>query len=172
VTFIHYGPNWLADRFGNANPCKSVLEVALMGTNIADRDLSVVKCFKQARMVLLNGTDVKGPGLNELAHLSRLEELDLTKSAITDEGLTHLRGIQKIKRLSLARTKVSDQGVIQLQQMNHLQELDLEDTKVTDMSFQYLIHLPLKWLNVRRTLITTNGIESFQKQNPTVHVTR
>jgi len=171
VAFSHYGPDWLVKLLGNAYPCKSVREVG-MGYQTSDGDLSVVASLKQARIVMLNATDVRGPGLARLKDMPKLEDLDLTKSAITDEGLKYLNGLQTIKRLSLARTKITDQGVSHLQQVNNLKELNLEDTKVTDVSFQYLSRLPLKWLNVRRTLVTTNGTASFQKRNPTVHISQ
>jgi Leucine-rich repeat (LRR) protein len=168
VDFNYHGPNWLVKLWGNAYPCKTVREV-IMGQRTSDRDLSVLASLKYVRIVMLNLTDVKGPGLAQLKNMPKLENLDLTKSAITDEGLVYLNGLA-IKDLSLAATKITDEGVIQLQHLTNLQNLDLADTKVTDRSFQYLSHLPLKWLNIRSTLITSNSIASFQKEHPDVHI--
>ena len=169
VAFSHYGPEWIVKFFGNAYPCKSVREVG-MGYRTSDGDLSFITSLKQVRVVMLNATDVKGPGLARLKVLPKLESLDLTRSAITDEGLAYLDKLKTLKMLGLAGTGITDQGVIRLRQQSDLQELDLAETKVTDLSFQCLSRFRLKWLNVRGTLMTPSGIASFQRQNPSVHI--
>lgn len=170
VTFIHHGPGWLVKCLGIAYPFKSVLEIGLIGTNVTDSNLSVVEPLNEANIVLLNAANVRGPGLALLRDLPRLEELDLTKSGITDDGLKYLSSLQKLRKLSLARTQITDQGIFHLEHLNNLQELDLEDTAVTDISLQYLSRLPLKWLNVRRTLITSEGLSELKKRNPTLNI--
>lgn len=171
VSFVYYGPRWLKAFVGNSYPFKSP-ETIGFGLKTTDDELKLVTYLKQTKMVFLNGTEVKGPGLIYLKGMPNLQEVDLTGSAITDKGLQYMDAFPNVKRLTLAKTEITDQGMFYLEQMSNLEELTLAETKVTDLSLHYLTNLPLKDLDIRGTSITSNGVSYLKKSNPVVDIVR
>jgi len=163
VEISQKGPRWFAGLFGDYYPFRRVFLVEL-GFGNSDADVKVIESLPQAKMVFLNGTTVRGPGLAVLSSLRALQFVDLTQSDITDEGLQYLDGIQTLQRLGLARTKISDAGLAHLRSCVNLRELDLEGTAVTDAGLYHLESAPLKRLDIRGTLVTSKGI-SWAKRN-------
>jgi hypothetical protein len=171
VKWISHGPTWLVRLCGDAYPLRSV-ELVELGSQCSDQDLSEIESLRQARILFLNGAKVNGQGLATLKNWPRLETLDLTKCTISDDGVQYVTASRGLKTLSLARTQVSDSGLFFLADLRSLEELDLEDTSVTDRGLQALSHLSLKRLNVRRTMVTDQGVAQLMSNNSAVHVVR
>jgi hypothetical protein len=156
VTFRYSGPVWLRRLFGRVYPFKTVDTVLLGGAS--DADLLEAAAFPDLEVLMLNGRKVNGPGLIHLQRLKKLESLDLTKSNITDQDMQYVGALNSLKKLGLSRTDLTDRGLAHLKTLTRLRELDLEGTKVTDEGLHQLAGLPLKELRLRKTAITSDGV--------------
>ena len=75
---------------------------------------------------------VGGEGLEQIAGLSALEDLELRKTKITDADLTYLAGLKELSHLDLSETQITDAGLEALLGLSHLHTLILNGTQVTD----------------------------------------
>ena len=118
----------------------------------------------------LTHTNVKNKDIAQLAHLRDLETLNLHMTKMHEgpiPGLDQLR----LKFLRLNRTRIDDESIAALRAMKTLEHLDLTRTKVTDAGLKHLESLPnLRKLILRRSLVTQNGYDAFEKDHPTVSV--
>lgn len=170
AVWTDFGPRWLANVMGRAYPFKSVTVVMFGISRITDADLENILPLKHVEYVVLNGADVRGTDLSPLRDLPSLRSLDLTGAKMTDDTLKCIGTLTNLEWLSLGRTSVTDQNVSNLFQLRHLGELDLSRTKVTDLCLGCVSNLPLTSLDVRNTMITSNGVANIKKVNPSIEV--
>ena len=79
---------------------------------------------KEGRKLIGGNTDGKGfmqaltgdAGIESLAALSQLEELNLAATMVGDAGLEQLQKLESLKRVNLSATFVSDESVAKLRQ--------------------------------------------------------
>ena len=83
-------------------------------------------------MLVLSNTYVEGPGIKNLAGLTRLRELRFTSSPIRDEAMETLIKLPALTRLSLAYTDLTRKGIAQLPGVRTLTELDLSGVDIDD----------------------------------------
>jgi len=171
VTFEQHGPRWLRKWFPQQNPFRRV-DIVSLSPDSTDDDLVQCVQFKDLQQLLLNGSQVKGPGLKCLRQLPRLHTIDLTKSSINDDGLKYVEEIDTIETLLLGRTGVTDAGLRNIQHLTRLKELNLDGTKVTDDSLPILIKFPLKELNLRGTSVAPHGISQLKEAKPALEITK
>ena len=75
---------------------------------------------------------VGGESLRHITPLKRLRVLDLGYCrALDDAGLQHLAALTQLEELDLPCTSVSDHGLKTLKQMKSLRKLDLSYTQVS-----------------------------------------
>jgi hypothetical protein len=120
------------------------------------RDLTLDKCgvlsllpLSQAstlRHLSLDDTPVADGELENLADLA-LETISLNDVPITDEGITHVCRNAQLRRVWLAGTAITDASLARLGALPHLERLD-----------------------VRRTLVTAEGIAALTGRRPRLHV--
>ncbi len=64
----------------------------------------------------LSDTRVTDAGLDQIAKLPLLHDLDLDRTPITDEGIMKLAGLKKIVRLGVTSKSVTKEGVAKFRQ--------------------------------------------------------
>jgi hypothetical protein len=103
-----------------------------------------------------------------LGELDGLRELDLSGSSVTDAGLGLLAGAgaQSLMALTLWGTSVTDAGLDHLVELPSLVELDLGATAITDQGLAELALLPLRWLSLRDSLVTVEGLRALREALP------
>jgi internalin A len=99
---------------------------------------------------------VTDAGLEPIASLKRLEELNLGGTKITDLGLAKLKGLIELRSLDLSRTQVTGKGLENLAGLSKLTSLSLwKASRIGDDALPYLSALKnLKFLDVTETKIT------------------
>jgi hypothetical protein len=110
---------------------------------------------------------VTDAGVEHLANLRELKNLDLSSSQLTDGGLAHLSQLTNLKVLNLAKTKISDHGLKQLTSIKSLRQLHLSGTKVSDDGLQHLERLQqLTGVDLQATAVTQAGAERLMAKLP------
>lgn len=114
--------------------------------------------------ISLAGTGISDVGLQQLANLSNLQELDLSSTVVSDGGLEALVSQKNLRTLNLRKTLVTGTGLIHLAANRKLAKLDLTDCPVTDESFEVVTNLPLSLqvLSLSNTPITDRSLERLQ----------
>ncbi|HYW49064.1 MAG TPA: hypothetical protein VE861_00585 [Gemmatimonadaceae bacterium] len=85
---------------------------------------------------------VSDGGLEALARLPQLEDLDLSGTSISDAGLSMLGSLPSLRRLSLAWTRVTDAGITALRHCARLEQVHLIGTACGDGAVRALAGLP------------------------------
>ena len=132
----------------------------LSNSTVSDAGLATLAKLGSLEVLRLAGTlvegQVEGLGLDQLAALPNLRELDLgatrlddralpgvgkltgltrlrlSYTEISDGGLQHIAGLQKLESLQLAGTDIGDAALVHIGKFTHLRELNLNQTRFTD----------------------------------------
>jgi Leucine-rich repeat (LRR) protein len=83
---------------------------------------------------------VTDAGLDSIASLRRLEELNLAGAKITDLGLAKLRALADLRELDLSRTQVTGQGLEALTGLPKLARLNLSSAPRIDQNSLPVLH--------------------------------
>jgi len=142
-----WAPAWLVDTLG-VDYFVGVVDASFSG-NCSDRELA------------------------HTGHLSRLEQLSLTRSRISDAGLVHLRGLAHLSWIGLSDTQVTDAGLVHLKGLTSLSGIDLSRTQVTDAGLANLKGLTnLSTVDLRGTQVTDAGVNELKNALPSLTVLR
>jgi len=146
----------------------ALYSLVLWGTNVADAWLPHLTGLTGLGTLDLGyqplRDDEDGPitdaGLPCLAHLTQLNDLNLSHTGVTDAGLSHLAGLTRLGTLGLGYTHVTDFGLPYLASLTRLRMLDLSNCQqVTDMGLQYVTGLrQLDILSLSYTQVTDAGL--------------
>ncbi|HUT47000.1 MAG TPA: hypothetical protein VMX36_11990 [Sedimentisphaerales bacterium] len=90
---------------------------------LAPDDLMILQCYD---------TEIVDDQLRHTAHLTGLQELDLSETNILGTGLKYLAKLDSLKKLWLANTHVGDDELSCLLDLPSLEGLGLRDTPTTD----------------------------------------
>lgn len=97
-----------------------------------DRLPAVARC-KELRELVLGQSKVTAAGVEKLTALTRLEHLDLSDSpGVGDAAMAHLAKLDRLEVLRLSRTKVGDKGLDALKPLEGLRVLDVRKTNVKE----------------------------------------
>ena len=125
---------------------------------VADQDLAALAPLRNLKLLWFYREDRAGglppsgeararitdAGLQHLAGLTRLEQLNLMGHRITDAGLRHLAGLTRLTDLNLSGPGITDAGLEHLRRLGRLERLSLYQTRVTPAGRRALRrHLPL-----------------------------
>lgn len=103
-----------------------------------------------------SGTDV---GMEYLAHLQQLEELNIAWSNVTDAGFRHVSNLSRLRRLSVQHTKITDAALANLSGLTDLEVLELNQAGMTDAAMVHLRPLTkLAFLDIGRSDVTDGGV--------------
>ena len=87
---------------------------------------------------LANSKALTDDGIEYLARMPQLRELDLSQTGVTDRGLEVLRNLPNLETLSLVLTRVTDSGIEHLRDCHSLQRLNLMWTNTGDGAIRAL----------------------------------
>lgn len=147
--------------------------IYLRNCDINDISLKRLEGLTQLQYLSLEGSKIKGDGLEVLKSLPALKSLSLNGTKITDESLTHLHGAKNLTILLLNDTDVSDDGTTTLALLPRLEWLYLNRTKVTDASMKKLGNLrDLRFLSLLGTSVSDSGVADLHAIVPSVRVRR
>lgn len=115
----------------------------------------------------VGATDVGDAELERLKAMAQLRCLDLYGTKITDAGLRHLAGLTRLETLRLDRTQIGDVGVAHLKALKQLKRLGLARTRITDGALEHLTGLNhLAELDLRLTNVTAEGVTKIEQALP------
>jgi internalin A len=111
--------------------------------------------------VNLRGSWVSDVELIDIAHLPKLERLDLSHTRITDEGMLNLKSATGIRELNLYYTElITDQGMAAIRNWTMLRRLNVRGTRVANGTLEIASHLPhLEALDIANTQVTDNALD-------------
>jgi hypothetical protein len=102
-----------------------------------------------------------------------LQQVALIESDVTDEGLQTLAQIGRIAQLNLWSDHVTDEGVEYLVALNGLPSLSLHSAGVTDAAIPRLAKLKnLWWLDISQTAITSAGVKNLLESSESIRHAR
>jgi formylglycine-generating enzyme required for sulfatase activity/Leucine-rich repeat (LRR) protein len=137
-------------------------ELTLWSTQVDD--VSSLRNLKKLAKLELLFSQAGVTGLDHLAELPALKELDLTGTATTDEAVKDIASLKKLETLSLGRTSVTDACLHHLAGLDRLRSLELGGTAITDDGLQAIQSLPrLEMLSLSGTKITDEGLRHVAK---------
>ncbi|MCI0699848.1 MAG: hypothetical protein L0241_02020 [Planctomycetia bacterium] len=177
------------------NGIKNIYALRLTNGPITNAGLKHLNSMTSLEVLWIKGCDkITYEGLDSIARLTRLRELDLSDSPANDQTVKVINQCQELTRLRVGGTKITDTGVQALMGQK-LKALDLSVTAVTDAGLSKLstllslnvlmltgcnitdaglLHLKecrkLEHLDVAETKVSKKGIEMLKKQFPMLTV--
>jgi hypothetical protein len=97
------------------------VEDSLFGNQCA----AVISRFSHLCFLKLRATQLNDDGLEHIAKIGTLEELDLEWTSVTDAGIRHLTQLIELRELNLDRTSVHGPGLAHLTNLTKLRLIEL-----------------------------------------------
>ena len=147
-------------------------QLAFSFDDVSDTGLAQLRGLVQLRGLWLsrNGM-ITDSGLKQLAELTKLEVLTLSRTKITDAGLEHLKGLSQLTALDLGDTQITDAGLEHIKNFGALRFIILKNTKVTDGGLAHLKGLrELRGLWVSGTNVTEEGMQDLKNALPNLRI--
>ncbi|MCU0959900.1 MAG: hypothetical protein MUF48_07320 [Pirellulaceae bacterium] len=136
--------------------------LSVTGDRVSDAALQHVGQLPKLRTLVLN-TNITDAGLDMLAGLTRLEQLDLSQTRITDVGIANLTNYPNLHTLILNSTAITNEALETIAGLKTIQKLYLGNTAVDDGAIESLQQMEqLRLLFLLDTPITPAGIEQLQ----------
>jgi hypothetical protein len=111
-------------------------------SELGDSGLIAIEGMVGLKRLSLNGSyKLTDAGLEYLAGLKSLEDLDLSNTPLRGTGLSWLRGLKKRKKLDLSGSEMRDAQLVHVAAFGGLEELDLGSTPLTFESVRQLSQL-------------------------------
>lgn len=107
-----YQPAFLSDLL-QVN--EQIISLNLTNLPITDADLETLARFTNLEMLRLNGTDITGATLGQLASCSKLTSLALANTALQVDLSDVLTNLPSLEKVYLWNTRVSDEALAKLQ---------------------------------------------------------
>lgn len=95
------------------------------------------------RKLDLSNCAIQGEGLQHIAALANLRELNLTLTPVTDDALRHLGGLTELRVLGLASTQCTGTGFAHLQSLRKLESVNFHFTPLNDAGLQAISQVPI-----------------------------
>ncbi len=153
-------------------------ELTTLETLVVDHtELTDISLVAIQRMTCLKRLSLRGSykltdgGLEHLAGLKSLEDLDLSHTHVRGSGLRMLTGLESLKKLNLDGSRLADAEMADVASLAALEELDLTSTKITPASLGELSRLThLRSLHLLVTGITASSVEGLKKSLPKLEI--
>lgn len=156
--------------------------VAVGGNKVTDVGLNVLRLLPNLEAVDLAGTQrtdsgpwssaVSDKGLETLAQLRQLRELNLRSHKLTDAGMPWLGKLPHLAVLDLGQTPISARGLESLSNTASLRSLTLwKCARIGDDAVAVLSRMTqLEWLDVEDSSITPDGLARLKAALPKTRV--
>ncbi len=132
------------------------------GPKITDAGLEVVAGLKKLRELDIQGSKITDEGLKTILKIKSLRSLSLDFDFITKKNVSQWEGFEKLTYLSLSKSDTDDQTITDLAGLKNLQSLDLSETRISDNCIPDLLKLKnLEYLNLQNTAISGEGFEKL-----------
>jgi len=95
------------------------------------------------RRIDLANCAIQGPGLEHIAKLITLREVNLTLTPVTDEALQHLGGLPELRFLGLASTQCTGTGFVHLKGLKKLENVNFHFTPLNDAGLEAISQVPI-----------------------------
>lgn len=189
LRFLHFDGVLTDDGLARLGPLKALQTLDLSGTHVTDGSMSALVRHSQLRNLDLS--DIKGPGLRDLASLASLRALsppfialkylaplrqlrilDLRfHEGVTDSELEELAPLSRLRSLELQDTKVTKHGMAALARLKELRTLGLYGTPVDDAALHAMAAIgSLERLNLGETKITDAGLKELSRLDNLTHL--
>jgi formylglycine-generating enzyme required for sulfatase activity/WD40 repeat protein/endonuclease YncB( thermonuclease family) len=175
-------------KIGQPGNRVTAIKFTANASKLTDDHLRQLRKFDVLRSVDLHGTAITDAGLDHLAALTDLVELNLNWTKVTparvvrlvkgrskfqglelsgvpfgDSDLADLKGLTGLRSLSLRGSSVTDKGLAHLKSLTKLRVLSLMSTGIGDAGLEHLKGLTdLEDLDLDRTAITDAGLERLK----------
>jgi hypothetical protein len=135
---------WVHSEGGTVtrNDAGDIIGVDLSSTWVRDADLAKLGGLAHLQLLHLSQTKITDIGLEHLAFLEDVRELNLEYAeAVTEDGVAHLKTWRHLERLNLRGTQVASRVFEHLAGLTALRSLDLGFSRVEDAGFEHLASL-------------------------------
>lgn len=108
---------------------------------------------------------IQGEGLQHIAALAGLRELNLTLTPVSDDALRHLGGLTELRILGLASTQCTGTGFAHLKSLRKLESVNFHFTPLNDAGLQAISQVPISdrlWF--AHTRFTDEGAAHLKSQ--------
>ena len=130
--------------------------------HLSDDGAKLLGGFPRLLDLSLAGSPVTGKGLAEIAHLSKLQRLDLTTCRkIADADFAVLGDLYELRSLSLSETAAGDLAAAGLAKLNYLRDLRIGSQQLTDSGARQLcglVALEFIAINPEATALTDKSL--------------
>lgn len=146
--------------------CQHLELLSIAGRQIDDGALVHIRDLPALKVLVLHGNFTDG-AMDTVAHLTKLEQLDLTQCPITDNGLQQLPSLTDLQVLILNGTQMSNASLPAISELKKLSELYLGDTAIDDAAVEQLQKMQqLDRLFIKGTKISEDGVNRLLQALP------
>ncbi|MCA9246171.1 MAG: hypothetical protein KDA42_03620, partial [Planctomycetales bacterium] len=152
---------WVSEEgLAKLDGLKNLEEIYLARTLVGDDAMKELQRFPKLKRLRISQTSVTGAGLEHLAPIKTLVDLDLSEnSQLDDAGLAPLADMKQLTKLNLWRVAMTDEGAAHLAGLTRLEWLNLDNTQLTDAGLPYLAGMAkLSFLHLGSTSVSDDGL--------------
>lgn len=128
------------DLYNGNNPLKGK---GGRNERVTDAWLKRVSDTATLKRIDLANCAIQGEGLEHIARLTGLRELNLTLTPVSDDALKHLAGLTELRVLGLASTKCTGTGFAYLNALRKLENVNFHFTPVNDAGLEAIAKVPI-----------------------------
>lgn len=173
------GPQWLSlatgdtgteifdvpaaiDLYNGNNPLKGK---GGRNERVTDEWLKRLSGLTTLRRLDLANCAIQGEGLQHIATLTGLREVNLTLTPVTDDAMKHLGGLTELRVLGLASTQCTGTGFTHLKGLRKLESVNFHFTPLNDAGLQAISQVPISGrLWFAHTRFTDEGAAHLKSQ--------
>lgn len=150
------------DLYNGNNPLKGK---GGRNERVTDDWLKRLSGLTTLRRLDLANCAIQGNGLQHIASLAGLRELNLTLTPVTDDALKHLGGLTELRTLGLASTQCTGTGFAHLKALRKLESVNFHFTPLNDAGLQAISQIPISGrLWFAHTRFTDEGAAHLKSQ--------
>jgi len=144
------------------------------GDDLTDTEkLMPLKTHAKLKQINCVYTNLNDAGLQIIAKINSLENLNLQGTPITNTGISYLTSLENLKFLRLKECElIDDQCLLDLNKIKNLEELEIQETQITARGLSYLSNENLKLivLEISNNNFEQTNLLEFSKQLPNCEI--
>lgn len=99
--------------------------------------------YTTLRRIDLSNCAIQGAGLQHIAAITALREINLTLSPVADDALKHLAGLTELRMIGLASTQCTGTGFSHLKGLHKLESVNFHFTPLNDAGLEAISQVPI-----------------------------